>query len=128
MNKVALSTFSTFDSANHPSGETQPEYFYHGLQGMVVNLTHRYKACSNRESGYGRYNVMIEPLDKTGKAFIFEFKVLAVDDDETTLEDTLVNVHKQIEAKKYESELVAGDLPQSRYESIGFRGKECLIG
>ena len=131
MNKVALHTFSSFDSGNHPSVETQPERFYHGfVLGMVVNLADRYKVRSNRESGHGRYDVMIEPLDKTKKAFIFEFKVLDADDEEKTLEDTLANAHKQIEEKNYEAELIAeGFAPrQVRKYGFAFRGKECLIG
>jgi len=131
MNKVALHTFSSFDSGNHPSDETQPERFYHGfVLGMVVDLADRYQVRSNRESGYGRYDVMIEPLDKTKKAFIFEFKVLDADDDEDTLEDTLANAHRQIEEKKYEAELVAeGFAPeQIRKYGFAFKGKECLIG
>lgn len=83
-------TFSSFGSGNHPAEETQPERFYHGFVfGMVVNLADRYKVHSNRESGYGRYDVMMELLDKAGKAFIFEFKVMDADDDEETLEDTV---------------------------------------
>lgn len=90
MNKVALNTFSFFDSGNKPSEETEPERFYHGfVLGMVVDLADRYTVRSNRESGYGRYDVMIKPLDKQEKAFIFEFKVLNRDDDETVLEDTV---------------------------------------
>lgn len=129
MNKVALRTFSMFDSGNHPSEETQPERFYHGfVLGMVVDLAGRYKVRSNRESGYGRYDVMIEPLDRTKKAFIFEFKILDADDDEATLEDTLA--HAQIEEKRYEAELAADSfLPeQIRKYGFAFRGKECLIG
>ena len=77
MNKVALNTFSFFDSGNKPSDQTEPERFYHGfVLGMVVNLSDTYKVRSNRESGFGRYDVMIEPLDKTKKAYILEFKVL----------------------------------------------------
>ena len=65
MNKVALNTFSFFDSGNKPSEETEPERFYHGfVLGMVVDLADRYTVRSNRESGYGRYDVMIKPLDK----------------------------------------------------------------
>jgi len=131
MNKVALHTFSSFDSGNHPSDETQPERFYHGfVLGMVVDLADRYQVRSNRESGYGRYDVMIEPLDKTKKAFIFEFKVLDADDDEDTLEDTLANAHRQIEEKRYEAELVAeGFAPeQIRKYGFAFKGKQCLIG
>ena len=131
MNKVALHTFSSFDSGNHPSDETQPERFYHGfVLGMVVNLADKYKIRSNRESGYGRYDVMIEPKDKKEKAFIFEFKVMDADDDEKTLEDTVANAHKQIEEKQYETELVSdGYAPgQIRKYGFAFRGRECLIG
>ena len=131
MNKVALNTFSSFDSGNKPSGQADPERFYHGFVfGMVVNLSDAYKVRSNRESGFGRYDVMIEPLDKTEKAFIIEFKVLDPDEDEKTLEDTLVNARAQIEEKQYEAELIsAGFLPdQIRKYGFAFRGKECLIG
>lgn len=131
MNKVALQTFSSFDSGNHPSEETQPERFYHGfVLGMVVNLADRYKFRSNRESGYGRYDVLIEPLDKTEKAFIFEFKVLDADDEEKTLADTLANARGQIDEKNYEAELIAeGFAPeQIRKYGFAFKGKECLIG
>lgn len=73
---------------------------------------------------------MIKPLDKTGKAFIFEFKVLDVDDDEETLEDTVANAHTQINEKQYEAELISeGFAPeQIRKYGFAFRGKECLIG
>jgi len=131
MNKVALRTFSSFDSGNHLADETQPERFYHGfVLGMVVNLADKYKVRSNRESGYGRYDVMIEPIDRSEKAFLFEFKVMDADDDEKTLEDTLANTHAQIEEKKYEAELIAeGFAPeQIRKYGFAFKGKECLIG
>ena len=131
MNKVALNTFSSFDSGNKPSEQAEPERFYHGfVLGMVVSLADAYKVRSNRESGYGRYDVMIEPYDKTKKAFIFEFKVLDVDEDEKTLADTLANAHAQIEEKRYEAELLeAGFAPgQIRKYGFAFKGKECLIG
>lgn len=131
MNKVALNTFSSFDSGNKPSDQTEPERFYHGfVLGMIVNLSDTYKVRSNRESGFGRYDVMIEPLDKTKKAYILEFKVLDSDEDEETLEETLANAHAQIEEKQYEAELISsGYLPeQIRKYGFAFRGKECLIG
>lgn len=111
--------------------EPEPERFYHGfVLGMVVNLAETYKVRSNRESGYGRYDVMIEPLDRTKKAFIFEFKVLDPDDDEKTLEDTLASAHAQIEEKQYAAELISeGFAPeQIRKYGFAFQGKECLIG
>lgn len=131
MNKVALNTFSSFDSSNKPSEQAEPERFYHGfVLGMVVNLADTYRVRSNRESGFGRYDVMLEPIDRKQKAFIFEFKVLDPDEDEATLEDTLANAHAQIEEKQYEAELVSkGFLPeQIRKYGFAFKGKTCLIG
>ena len=131
MNKVALNTFSSFDSGNKPSEQTEPERFYHGfVLGMVVNMADMYIVRSNRESGYGRYDVMLEPVDKDGKAFIFEFKVLDPDEDEETLEDTLAAAHRQIAEKKYETELVSRGFAPEKIRKYGFafRGRECLIG
>ena len=131
MNKVALNTFSSFDVGNKPSEETEPERFYHGfVLGMIVNLSDRYQVTSNRESGYGRYDVMMEPLDKNEKAFIFEFKVLDADDDEEKLEDTVANALAQIEEKQYEAVLVANGFAKEKIRKYGFafQGKKCLIG
>ncbi len=131
MNKVALNTFSFFDSGNKPLEETEPERFYHGfVLGMVVDLADRYTVRSNRESGYGRYDVMIKPLDKQEKAFIFEFKVLNRDDDETVLEDTVANALRQIEQKEYAAELAAEGFAPEKIRKYGFafEGKRCLIG
>ena len=131
MNKVALNTFSFFDSGNKPSEETEPERFYHGfVLGLVVDLADRYTVRSNRESGYGRYDVMIKPLDKQEKAFIFEFKVLNRDDDETVLEDTVANALRQIEQKEYAAELAAEGFAPEKIRKYGFafEGKRCLIG
>lgn len=96
---------------------------------MVVNLADTYKVRSNRESGFGRYDVMLEPLDKNGKAFLFEFKVLDADEDEVTLEDTLANAHAQIEEKQYEEELISqGFAPeQIRKYGFAFQGKTCPL-
>lgn len=131
MNKVALNTFSSFDSGNKPSEETEPERFYHGfVLGMVVNLADTYKVWSNRESGYGRYDVMLKPLDRGGKAFIFEFKVLNPYEDEKTLEETLASAHSQIEEKQYEAELISEGFAPEQIRKYGFvfQGKTCLIG
>ncbi len=131
MNKVALNTFRSFDSGNKPSEETEPERFYHGfVLEMVVNLADRYRIRSNRESGFGRYDVMLEPFDRDGKAFIFEFKVLNACEEERTLEEALANAHAQIEGKRYEAELVSEGFAPDRVRKYGFvfQGKKCLIG
>lgn len=130
MNKVALNTFSSFDSGNKPSEKAEPERFYHGfVLGMAVDLTDRYRVKSNRESGYGRYDVVIEPIDKNEKAFIFEFKVLDRDDGEQSLEDTATNALAQIEERKYETELITDGIASGNIRKYGFafQGKECLI-
>lgn len=65
MNKVALSTFRYFDTGNQPSDQSEPERFYHGfLLGLMVELSDRYDITSNRESGFGRYDIMMEPKEK----------------------------------------------------------------
>ena len=98
--------------------------------GMVVNLADTYKIQSNRESGYGRYDVMLKPFDKGGKAFIFEFKVLNPYEDEKTLKETLANAHSQIDEKLYDAKLIADGFSPEQIRKYGFafKGKECLIG
>lgn len=125
MNKVALQTFSSFDSGNKPSDQTEPERFYHGfVLGMVVNLSNTYRIRSNRESGYGRNDVMMIPLDKNEKVFIFEFKVLDSDENEITLEDTLANAHIQIDEKQYEAELISEGFMPQQIRKYGFAFQE----
>ena len=74
MNKVALQSFSYFDTGKHPS-EEEPERFYHGfVLGLMVDLNDKYILTSNRESGFGRYDVMLEPRKKEYDAILIEFK------------------------------------------------------
>lgn len=62
MNKIALATFSFFDTGNKPSEYTEPERFYHGfVLGLIVDLAGQYAVTSNRESGLGRYDIVLEP-------------------------------------------------------------------
>ena len=106
MNKVALTTFSYFDTGKNPSETLEPERFYHGfVLGLIVELSDRYEVKSNRESGFGRYDVMIIPLDKSEKAIVLEFKVHE-SDEEKTLEETVSSALAQIEEKKYDTELI----------------------
>lgn len=70
-NEVALATFNSFDIGRHPSGKSQPERFYHGfVLGLLVELRDRYEVKSNRESGYGRYDVMLISRETPDQAII----------------------------------------------------------
>jgi len=127
MNNVVFESFSYFDTGRR----TQPEKFYHGfVLGLLVELQRDYFVTSNRESGYGRYDVMLEPKDiNKNDAIIIEFKVMN-EKREATLEDTVQTALKQIEDKQYAALLEARGIPKERIRRYGFafQGKEVLIG
>ena len=88
-------------------GENTAENFYHAfVLGMLVGLKDSYYVKSNRESGYGRYDIMLEPRDKNGNSFIMEFKVL-----ENEEEETIENAKKQIEEKNTKKTCKKEDIP-----------------
>ena len=131
MNDVALSTFSYFDVGTQPSERTQPERFFHGfVLGLLAELRDIYEIKSNRESGYGRYDVMLVPKgdDRKYNAIILEFKVYD-SYDESTLEDTAQSALRQIEEKNYDAELIARGIEKERIRHYGFafEGKKVLI-
>lgn len=129
MNRVALKIFSYFDTGNRPS-ESEPERFYHGfVLGLIVELQGRYVITSNRESGFGRYDVMLEPIYDRDDAMILEFKVYDPE-DEQTLADTVASALDQIERKQYAQTLIARGIAPERIRRYGFafEGKKVLIG
>lgn len=130
MNRVALNTFSYFDAGSKPSQQKEPERFYHGfVLGLIVDKADSYIVKSNRESGYGRYDVVMEPKDIKNAAVIMEFKVFDEEDDEKELADTAANALKQIEEKKYDTDLLQRGIPAERILKYGFafEGEKCKI-
>ena len=131
MNRVTRGVISYFDTGKTPSDE-EPERFYHGLVlGLMVEQVDNYILNSNRESGYGRYDIMLEPIDKTNEKYpgiVIEFKVINPR-KENTLEETVAAALKQIEEKNYDAELVKRGVKEENIHHYGFafRGKEVLI-
>ena len=143
MNRVTTEMFIFFDTGKSPQGE--PERFYHGfVLGLMVELEDRYVITSNRESGFGRYDVMLEPRslaaaaalqgkdaaphkDVPPDAIIIEFKVQ--DTEETELTETVCSALKQIEERDYQASLIARGIPKERIRKYGFAfcGKRVLI-
>ena len=131
INEISLQMFSFFDTGTHPSQRSHPEKFYHGfVLGLMVDLRNRYVITSNRESGFGRYDIMLEPLHiEDDDAIIIEFKVFNPQ-KEQSLSDTLSSALKQIEEKQYEETLIAKGIPKEKIRKYGFafEGKTVLIG
>ena len=131
MNRVTRGVISYFDTGKTPSDE-EPERFYHGLVlGLMVDQVDNYILNSNMESGYGRYDIMLEPIDKTNEKYpgiVIEFKVINPR-KENTLEETVASALEQIEEKNYDAELIKRGVKEENIHHYGFafKGKEVLI-
>ncbi len=130
MNRISSETFSYFDTGKRASGIAEPERFYHGfVLGLMVGLENRYIITSNRESGFGRYDIVLEPKEKGLNACVIEFKVYNPRRDKT-LEDTVKAALRQIEDKNYKADLRKKAIPEEKIKAYGFafEGKNVLIG
>ncbi len=131
INRIALETFSFFDTGKGPSAAAEPERFYHGfVLGLMVDLQDKYHITSNRESGFGRYDIMLEPVEiGQSDAIILEFKVIDPE-SEADLNATVNSALEQIRHKQYDAQLLArGFRPdQIRAYGFAFQGKQVLIG
>lgn len=130
INEITENVFSYFDVPKKHSEFKQTENFYHGfILGLIADLRSVYIITSNRESGIGRYDVMLEPINHNNNGIILEFKVHSPE-KENSLEDTVQNALRQIEEKKYAASLKAKGLPPGKIKKYGFafKGKTVLIG
>lgn len=135
INEVTLNVFSSFDVAGKDESRIRPENFYHGfVLGLMAGQRNNYIIKSNRESGFGRYDVMMIPKHSTNEAgkklpaIVLEFKVKK--SSEKTLEEAVQAAHRQIEEKRYDEEILALGIEKERIRHYGFafEGKKVLIG
>lgn len=129
MNQVAMQTFSFFDTGKTMTGQEEPERFYHGfVLGLMVELADKYRITSNRESGLGRYDIMLEPLEKNQMAYVIEFKVHKTK-REKNLQETAENALRQIADKDYDADLLVKGIRKEDIRHLGFAfsGKKVLI-
>jgi hypothetical protein len=118
---VVMAVFSYHDFGG------EPEKVYHALvAGLLIWISNTHEIKSNRESGYGRYDIMIIPKDITKIGYVIEFKSVDKDDNET-VDTALDAAMKQIETKKYETELVDRGIKHIKKLAIAFSGKEVFV-
>ena len=135
MNKITLAMFSYFDVGREDAGNQEPERFYHGfVLGLIADQTDIYEIRSNRESGFGRYDVMMSRKsgkERRGKIILDDlFSDYKNNKKEQKLEETVQSALVQIKEKNYDAELLARGIPKEKIRHYGFafEGKNVLIG
>jgi hypothetical protein len=114
-----MKAMSFFDAAG------EAEKVYHAfVMGLLLWLSPDYQIKSNRESGYGRYDIMIIPEEPGKLGFIIEFKKVRRNE---TLESAVESALKQIDDRKYETELVQRGIKNYKKLAIVFKGKEVTV-
>lgn len=118
LQKILELSFSYYDIGSE-------EKFYHNfILGMVLSLSDKYYVKSNRESGYGRYDILLEPRNKKETAFILEFKVA---ETENEIDKKIQEALKQIEDKKYDIELKNKNIYDIFKIAFVFYGKKVKV-
>lgn len=124
MNQVAMQTFSFFDTGKKAEEQEEPERFYHGfVLGLMVDLADKYRITSNRESGLGRYDIMMEPLEKNKRAYVIEFKVLKQSVKRIWRKPHRMLCSRLLE-RNYDAELMARGIRKRKYQTFGI----CILG
>ncbi|MBQ7585340.1 MAG: PD-(D/E)XK nuclease domain-containing protein, partial [Desulfovibrionaceae bacterium] len=130
MSEIAESTFSFFDTKiSQKKGRREAENFYHGfVLGLIINLKERYSIISNRESGFGRYDICMYPKNLSDHGIVIEFKSIKLSEEEN-LEATCASALKQIKEKDYIKDLLVHNVAKSNIYVYGFafQGKKVLI-
>lgn len=117
-----VSSVSIFDTSPE-----EPEKIYHAfVLGILLGLKDTYEVKSNRESGYGRYDVMLIPKSKNGLGIIIEFKKIT-SHDQMDLKTAAGLALKQIEDKNYRQDLIDRGINNILYLGFAFQGKQSLI-
>lgn len=115
LQKYLLQSASTFDTTN--------ENFYHGtVFGMLAILSDRYYISSNRESGEGRFDIQLEPKDKSQLGYIIEFKA-GKNLSDTELANSASSAIQQIQSKKYSTDMEYHGIKKIGLFGIAFSGK-----
>ena len=118
--EFVLKSFSYFDTA-----DDEPEKVYHSfVLGMLIGLGKNYQVKSNRESGHGRYDVMVIPKDKSKLGIVMEFKKPR---GRELLKTVAKNALKQIKEKRYDQELKEQGVKDILFLGIGFKKKKVAI-